>query len=162
MPRRPGFWLDQTSRQLYRVSTHNDWLLDPVNQRQVGVPDHWVRVLNSLDRQCEIDEIRMIGLMLGLIRFRDYRDSLHVQFYASGTKAKDCLKAAADFAPQATIDKFPLLKIQNLFHDGVAQIELSELRSKIQAGESVLQVGEPIPENEALRQRMERLRLANQ
>jgi len=77
----PGFWLNLKDGALHRVTTHNDWLLDPQNQKKVGLTTKQVEVLVTLDPVKQIDEIRMVGVMHGLVRFRDYYRHVSVQFY---------------------------------------------------------------------------------
>ena len=72
MPSGIGFWLDPRSGALHRVTTHNDWMIDTNNQKKIGLGPTEVGVLDNLDPVKEIDEIRMVGVMWGLIRIRDY------------------------------------------------------------------------------------------
>ena len=109
MPSGPGFWLDPRSGVLHRVTTHNDWLLDERNQAVVNLTPTQVCVLLSLDPAIELDEIRMIGVMAGLIRFRDYGNRLSVQFHASPSEVNAVLRAVVKAIPGVTNDRFPFL-----------------------------------------------------
>jgi len=155
MPTGPGFWLDPRNGALHRVTTHNDWLLDPENQKKVGLTTKQIEVLATLDPAKEIDEIRMIGVMSGLIRIRDYGNRVSVQFYAPPAESEQSLRAAVKAMPTVSSDKHPFLTIQNLHDDSTARIHLSVLVAKLRAGESVLQPVKRIEYNELLRQRMD-------
>ena len=158
MPTGPGFWLDPSNGVLHRVVTHNDWLLDPKNQAKVGLTPKQVRVLESLDAVREIDEIRMVGVMSGLIRIRDYGNRVSVQFHASPPEVGQLLQSVVEAMPAVTCDNFPCFAIQNLRDDATIHIHLADLESKLRAGDSVLQPrAEPISYNESLRRKMDRL-----
>jgi len=158
MPSGPGFWLDPSNSVLHKVTTHNDWMIVTNNQKQIGLGPTEVSVLDNLDPVKEIDEIRMVGVMSGLIRIRDYGNRVSVQFHASPSEVNAVLRAVVKAIPGVTNDRFPFLTLQNLSDDTVALIHLSELVAKLNAGEPVLIPREkPIPENEELRQRMDLL-----
>ena len=153
MPTGKGFWLDPKTGQLHRVTTHNDWLLDARNQEKAGLSPAQVQVLNLLAPSAE-DEIRMVGVMAGLIRLRDYCRHVSVQFYCQADQANEMLSAAVAVLPQVTSDPHCEVVAQNLLDDSVARLSVAELRRKLEAGETVLESAEPIPFNEELRQRV--------
>jgi len=158
MPTGPGFWLEPRSGALHRVVTHDRWMLDPKNQAKVCLTPEQVRVLESLDPVREIDEIRMIGVMSGLIRIRDYRNRVSVQFYSTSAEVGQMLQSVVEAMPNVTRDRFPFLTIQNLCDDSTIHIHLADLESMLRAGDSVLHpTAEPIPYNESLRRKMDRL-----
>ena len=158
MPTGPGFWLDPRNGALHRVTTHNDWLIDPQNQKKVGLTPTQIEVLATLDPVKEIDEIRMVGVMARLIRIRDYANRVSVQFYAPPAETEQSLRAAVKAMPTVSSDKHPFLTIQNLHDDSTARIHLSALVAKLQKEESVLHPStEPILYNNALRRKMDRL-----
>ena len=157
MPSGPGFWLDRRSGVLHEVATHNDWLLDPNNQKKVVLGPTEVGVLNSLDPVKEIDEIRVIGCQAGLIRIRDYGNRVSVQFHAPPVEVEQLLQLVVDAMPEVTRDRFPFLTIQNLCDDATAHINLPDLEAKLRAGDSVLKQREPIPYNETLRAKVDAL-----
>ena len=157
MPIGPGYWLDPRSGALHHVTTHNDWLLVPENQKKAGLGPTEVGVLNSLDPVQEIDEIRMVGVMAGLIRIRDYLNRVSVQFWESGLEVGNVLQAVVATIPAVSGDRFPFLTIQNLRDDSTARIHVSDLVAKLGTGEKVLHTAERIPYNEELRRKMDRL-----
>ena len=151
-----GFWLDARNSVLHQVVTHNDWMIDTNNQKTIGLGPTEVGVLDNLDPAKEIDEIRMIGVMSGLIRIRDYGNRVSVQFYSTPAEAGQLLQSVVEAMPKVTRDRFPFLTIQNLRDDSTARLHLADLVTKLRAGESVLEpCAEPIPYNASLRQRMD-------
>jgi hypothetical protein len=157
MPTGPGFWLDPRTGALHRVTTHNDWLLVPENQKKAGLGPTKVGVLNSLDPVREIDEIRMVGVRAGLIRIRDYLNRVSIQFCATGPEVGEVLQAVVATMPAVSSDKFAFLTIQNLRDDSTARIHLPDLVTKLRAGDTVLHTAERVPYNEELRRKMDRL-----
>ena len=153
-----GYWLDAKNGALYRVTTHNDWLLNLRNQEKVRLTPKQVEVLGFLDPVKEIDEIRMVGVMAGLVRLRDYRNRLSVQFYAPESEVNAVLQAIVREIPEVTDDNSPFLTIQNLWDDSVARLPFEELTKKLYAREAILQPPrDPILYNQTLRQKMQRL-----
>lgn len=146
----PGFWLDPRDDSLYRVTTHNDWMLESANQAEVHLTPVQIQVLESLDSTTEIDEIRMVAVMAGLVRIRDYGNRISVQFYAEESEAGVFLWSIVRAMPRVTKDRFPFLTIQNLISDAVARLSLSDLVEKLNRGDAVMEpCGEPIPYNQA-------------
>jgi len=157
MPTGPGFWLDRRTGALHRVTTHNDWLLIPENQKKAGLGPTKVGVLNRLDPVREIDEIRMVGVRVGLIRIRDYLNRVSIQFCTTGPEVGEVLQAVVAAMPAVSGDRFPFLTIQNLRDDSTARIHFPDLVAKLGAGKKVLHTAERIPYNEELRRKMDRL-----
>lgn len=155
MPTGRGFWFDPHTNALYEVVTHNDWLLDPEHQRRVGLPPEHVQVLASLDPVREIDEIRMVGLLAGLIRLRDYYRHVSVQFYAVPSAVPGLLSQTTAALPHVTTDRHPQLVVQNLRDDSIARLDLSQLLQELAADRPVLEpVDEPMKYNATLRDRV--------
>ncbi len=136
---------------------HNDWLLVPRNQDAVGLHTKDRQVLSKFDRVKEIDEIRMVGVMRGLIRIRDYINRVSVQFYSNPFASRKLIDLTVAVLSEVTTDPNPYLTIQNLFDDSVARLELTKLKRLLAAGEKLLEPVEPIKYNEELRQRMAKL-----
>jgi len=157
MPVGHGYWLEPRSGALYLVTTHNDWLLDPENQTKIGLGPEKVGVLNSLDPVKEIDEIRMVGVMAGLVRIRDYRNRVSVQFYSPPAEVEQLLQSVVEAMPNVTFDKHPFLTIQNLRDDSIARIHLMDLVAMLRAAEPVLRSTAVVAYNQSLRKRMDRL-----
>jgi len=154
MPSGPGYWLVPSDGTLHTVVTHNDWLLDPANQAKVGLTQKQARVLKSLDPVTEIDEIRMVGVLAGLIRIRDRHRNLTMQFYAPPSGVRAVLRAIADALPKLFHGADHYLLLHNLQDDSHASVWTTEFVEKLDRGEPVLLAREPIPANEELRQRM--------
>lgn len=132
-------------------------MIDTNNQKTISLRPTEVEVLDSLDPVKELDEIRMVGVMSGLIRIRDYGNRVSVQFYATPAEIGQLLQSVVEAMPNVTRDRFPYLTIQNLYDDTVARIHLPDLAAKLDAGEPVLRPVERVAYNEALRERMKKL-----
>lgn len=158
MPSGRGYWLDRRNGALHEVTTHNDWLLDPENQAEVGLSPGQIRILEKLDPVREIDEIRMVGVIAGLIRIRDNLNRISVQFYSPQPDVADVLEAVTKAIPDVTSTPFPFLTIQNLYDDSTARIELDALNQALRENKPILEPPpEPLHYNIALREKMGRL-----
>lgn len=155
----PGYWLDPRDGEVYEVDTHNDWLLRSENQQQLELPSRYIEVLNSLDPIREIDEIRMVGVMFGIIRVRDYHRHLSIQFFSSSKERVSAnLDTIIDALPQLMPGQEHYLVIHNLADDSYAKLWSGDLTTKAESESSVLHPAEGVVEyNEALRQKMKSL-----
>lgn len=155
----PGFWLDPDTECVYQVeTTHNDWMLCSENQQKIGLPAQHVEALETLDPIREIDEIRMVGVIFGLIRVRDYQRHLSIQFYSQSKEVIVTLKAIESALPKLFSGIEHFLHLHNLFDDSHAKLWSPEFIQKLKEGETILEpAGEAIEYNEKLRKKMERL-----
>lgn len=104
----------------------------------------------------EIDEIRMIGVRAGLIRIRDRSRNLTIQFDAPPSRVQAVLRAIAESLPKLFSGVEHFILLNNLHDDAHAAVWTTEFARKLNDGESVL-TPRPIPENNALRQRMNQM-----
>lgn len=156
----PGYWLDPRDGKVYEVdSTHNEWILCPDNQRKIGLPSRHVEVLKSLDPLREIDEIRMVGVIFGLIRVRDYHRHLSIQFFSSKEEEADAALRAIDLAlPKLMPGREHFLALHNLADDSSVTLWSREFTKKLQVANAVLKPAAGVIEyNEALRRKMRSL-----
>lgn len=154
----PGYWLDPRDGEVYEVDTHNDWILRPENQQKIGLPARHVEVLNSLDSVREIDEIRMVGVMFGLIRVRDYHKHLSIQFFALQGKVLSALNTIDNALPKLIPGREHYLMLHNLTDDSSAKLWSGEFAENLQKCKTILQPAEDVIEyNEALRRKMKEL-----
>jgi hypothetical protein len=154
MPDLLGFWLDPRNGNLYEVTTHNDWLLVAHNQDLVGLGAKQRQILASFDPITEIDEIRMVGVIHGLIRIRKRRNEVSVQFYSPDSQVNNVLKMIATAIPRAILGENLQLKIHNLFDDSGAQLELYQLVQSLADKLIVLETRGLIDYNSNLRQKV--------
>lgn len=158
MKRGLGFWLDPRTSTLYSVVTHNEWLLESHNQVTIGLSPKQVSVLESLDPVKEIDEIRMVGVMFGLVRVRNYHRHLSIQFFAPPKDVPVRLAAIDAALPKLFPSVEHFLQMHNLFDDASARLWSPEFSRRLKAGDPVLEpCREAMPYNEALRNKMNRL-----
>ena len=100
-----GWWLNPTNDKCFAVgSTHNDWIRDPQNATRIGLPqDIYEHVMKLSPNQA--DEIRVLCVMAGLVRIRDYQNSVSVQYFNERQRNGPVLwsvllRAAPDRHPQ--------------------------------------------------------------
>lgn len=154
----PGYWLDPRTDTVFRVeTTHDAWLLDPANRAKVGLTPKQGRVIDSLDPRSQIDEIRMVAVLAGLIRVRDRHRHLTIQFSASPSRLESALHAIEKALPRLFTGVEHYLLIHNLFDDAHAAIWTPEFARRLASGEAVLSARKRIAANDELRQRMDSL-----
>lgn len=154
----PGYWLNPRDGALFSVSTHDAWLLVPENQNKVGMPLRFREVLAALHPIREIDEIRMVGVMSGLVRVRDYHRHLSIQLFAAPDEVRVRLCEIEARLPKLLPGVEHFLQLHNLFDDGHARLWSPEFSRRLKASDPVLEpCREAMPYNEALREKMNRL-----
>ena len=154
-----GYWLEPTTGELFEVTTHDEWLLIPDNQQRAGLSAAARKLLPTFDRQKEIDEIRMVGVMSGLIRLREYRtrndQRISIQFFVEEPRVAAFLKAVRDAIPSAFGEANHFLTLHNLKDDSFAKLFFDDFSNRLLHNENVLNAGNR--ENEQLRKKMKSL-----
>ena len=90
-----GYWLNPQTQQSWIVDKHELWVLE--NPLLSGVPANVHAHLLTLDPNKGMDEIRLAAINVGLIRLRDRRSHVSVQFSADEPNEKSVLRSVAMF-----------------------------------------------------------------
>lgn len=170
-----GFWLDPDDNTMYSVSAfrnrHEWWLLDGDNQKRVHLPTHFIDALAKLRKQAEgpgpipADKIRLIGTDAGLVRIRDFLNSISIQFSADRSRVRNILWSISIGVEKALKPgKFSELVIQNLKLNDDIRISWKEFKKRLVSDEPILresiQPQEPvrdIPNSLSLREAVDKL-----
>ena len=77
-----GYWLNPETGLCVRVATtHDEWVRDRKNAEDLGLPDTVYREIMSYD-PTDIDPIRLAAVRCGLVRIREHRRHISVQYMA--------------------------------------------------------------------------------
>ena len=106
-----GYWLNPSTQQTWIVDKHELWVLE--NSLLSGVPSDVHAHLLSLDQNKGMDEIRLAAINAGLIRLRDRRSHVSVQFSADQLNQKYFLRSVAMFLDEIVVFKDTPLVIGN-------------------------------------------------
>ena len=130
-----GYWINGRTGQYAKVTRHEQWLKDEKNLTAFGLTD-LIPVLapyNAFNPQ-QTDEIRMIGLRAGLIRIRDNKGTIAVQFSAPRGRVSDylfhvltCLEKEHEWGSQVWLN--------NLQYSESVVVPWQEFVKKVTAGE---------------------------
>lgn len=114
-----GFWFDPESNLAHQVDTHDAWIRRPENQQRVGLSSSMARLISQLDPIRDIDELRFIALLHGLVRLREYatrnRQELSIQLYRGEADIRTVLDQMIDAIPNMYGPDDRNLRIQNMY-----------------------------------------------
>jgi len=84
-----GFWL-ATNGSFFEVATHEVAIHDACAQKVLGLSSNQISFIDGI--QGNPDKIRLAAVKMGLLRLRDYSDSLHVEYWASQKQSNAYLR----------------------------------------------------------------------
>jgi hypothetical protein len=122
-----GYWLDPKTDQFWKVTTHDAWILNPENARMVGVTSSELQRISGLNPVRDVDEIRLAGIKVGLVRIRSYHDRISVQFAAPESSTKEVLRSAFSLLDKIESYKDTPIDIDNLETGESERVSLREL-----------------------------------
>lgn len=171
-----GFWLDPDDNTMYPVAKFRDrhewWLLDADNQRKVNLRPNTIAALDELKAKAmepgtavPADEIRLIGVKAGLIRIRDFRNNIVVQFHARRGRVRDVLWSVfLGMDKVMSPSKFAEVVIHNLHDNDSNRLSWSQFQSRLVNDEPILREAvesqppvHDIPANPELMEAVDRL-----
>jgi hypothetical protein len=86
MPMGDGIWYNPRSGAVFNFGAHNThdvWLRSADNRIKLGLRPATIEYIESLPRNAEsVDEIRLAAVRDGMVRIRDFGNSVTVQFNA--------------------------------------------------------------------------------
>jgi hypothetical protein len=132
-----GYWLDPNSLDMWPVSTHDSWLLDPANQDKARLDASDINYLKQLDRRRHKDEIRMVGIKKGLVRIRDYGNQTTVQFSAD-KNLSNLLWSIYLGLREINLNRNSTIGIHNLRDNDTIKISFAEFESKLKNDEPIM------------------------
>jgi hypothetical protein len=126
-----GHWLNPTTHQCMLVTTHNDWIRNAENAINIGLPDelYWQIMLLP---DTAVDEIRILALKGGLVRMRQHRRYVSVQFWATAAQVEATLQALVRALEELEVHPDERLEIDNLCLGTSVSITLRSLRTSDQ------------------------------
>ncbi|HBJ34210.1 MAG TPA: hypothetical protein DDZ51_05480 [Planctomycetaceae bacterium] len=122
-----GFWLDPKSGQHWKVTTHDAWILNGENALLVGISASEHERLTSLNPVRDVDEIRLAGIRVGLVRIRSYHNRISVQFAAPRQHVSEALSSTFSLLDGIEAYKDTPIDIDNLETGESERISLREL-----------------------------------
>ena len=133
-----GWWLNPTNDKIFSVgTTHNDWIRNPNNATLIGLPADIYEGIMRIPAD-KVDDIRTICVMAGLVRIRDYKNSCSVQYFNERHRNTTILWSVLLALHQVGIHKYTDLRIENLRDREVAQLNLDDLKRKLENDEPIM------------------------
>jgi hypothetical protein len=81
-----GYWLDPKTGQCVRVTTtHDEWIPDRQHAEDLGLPEAAYREIMSF-APTNIDPIRLVAVRCGLVRIREHRRYVSVQYISEADR----------------------------------------------------------------------------
>lgn len=83
MPTEKAYWLNPKTGRFFAVGSHARWIASADNAREIGLPPSVCAEISRLNREEERDDIKTLAIIVGLIRIRDGRGRVAIEFYAA-------------------------------------------------------------------------------
>jgi hypothetical protein len=132
-----GYWLNPEIGKYVEVpTTHDDFLRNRQNALAIGISDAAYSAIMHFPATA-IDEIRLVGVMNGLIRIREHRRYTSLQFFIPSEHLEKILQAAADSLTKLGTHPDTYLHIDNLLTHDSAGLTLTNLQEKLAQRESI-------------------------
>jgi hypothetical protein len=132
-----GYWLEPNTGRLVKVeTTHDQWIREENNARTMGVPEPVYQEIMTFPPEA-VDEIRLLALHSGLVRMREHRRHLSIQFAAERPRLPSVLKAITIALNDLGIHPDTYAEMDNLLLGESAAMTVGELRIRIANGQPV-------------------------
>jgi hypothetical protein len=129
-----GYWLHPEGNQIVKVATtHDEWLRDRQHIADLGLPSTAYEEIMGYP-PTDIDPIRMVGLRHGLVRVREHRRHVSVQYWAEAERAGPVLAAAAAALIAVGIHPDSRLIVDDLLLGNSMAITLGGLQAEMGLG----------------------------
>lgn len=123
-----GYWLNPRSGRCEQVTTHDEWIREEKNAGAIGLPDEFYRRL-MLQPSSAMDEIRTTALVGGLVRIRQHKRYISIQFWALADHVEEILQAVVKALEQLHVHPDELLKVDNLCLRNSVSLSLRQFQS---------------------------------
>ena len=130
-----GYWL-KPDGECVEITTHNDWVRNQRNAENLGLPPEAYAEIMQYPATA-IDEIRLVGVRHGLVRIREHKRHISVQFMAEANRVEMVLRAVVKALNGVEIHPDSRLVVDNLLPQERVVISLRELEIALKNGEAV-------------------------
>ena len=133
-----GYWLKPDTGECVRVATtHDEWVRDRKNADRLGLPPEvYAEIMHY--PPTSIDEIRILAVKCGLVRIREHRRHVSVQFMAEPRRRGPILQAAAKALHGVGIHPDTELVIDDLSTNERTAMTLRDLEAALENGRRCL------------------------
>jgi hypothetical protein len=124
-----GYWLNPETGQCVRVTTtHDEWIRDRQNAEDLGLPEAVYREIMRFE-PTDIDPIRLAAVRCGLVRIREHRRHISVQYLAAPERVGAIVDAVAKALTGLGIHPDTRLIVDNLLLGETVEITLAGLET---------------------------------
>jgi len=126
-----GYWLNPERNQCVQVATtHDEWVRDRANADALGLPEAVYEEIMSY-RPADIDPIRLAAVRFGLVRIREHRWHVSVQYWAETDRVEVVLGAVVRALTGLGIHPDTWLIVDNLLLKDSLAMTLRELETTL-------------------------------
>ncbi len=118
------------------ATTHDAWIRERTNADRIGLPEcRYCQIMQY--PETAIDEIRLVGLQAGLVRIREHRWYLSVQFAVQSDQVTRILESVCRALVAVGVHPDTRLVIDNLLTNDSVAVSLGRLGAELERGQSV-------------------------
>jgi hypothetical protein len=129
-----GYWLNPDTGLIVKVTeTHDAWIRDRQHAAELGLPEADFAKIISFPPTA-IDEIRLVAVRRGLVRVREHRRHVSVQFMAEAERVGMVLGAVVAALIGVEIHPDSRLIVDNLLLGDSRAIMLGGLAAELRVG----------------------------
>ncbi|MFN9984820.1 MAG: hypothetical protein ACK52S_04645 [Pirellula sp.] len=155
-----GLWYNPQSDTVFPLGyfTHDEWLKSEERAEALGISFEMQQVILS---ETDIDVIRLAATMEGMVRIRDHRRRISVQFYVDGG-LMELLHKILKVLENQDFDVTAPLDIDNLRTGESKSVSIVQLRQSLASNAPILlkEVGKTAPNELRDHPHAEKIRLA--
>ena len=127
-----GYWFHPERKLLVRVATtHDEWVRDRANAEALGLPEAVYQEIMGYD-PADIDAIRLAACRCGLVRVREHKRHVSVQYAAEAERVGMVLGAVVTALIGAGIHPDSMLHIDNLLAGDSRSVTLGGLQAELE------------------------------
>lgn len=131
-----GYWLRPDTGECVRVTTHDEWVRNWENADHLGIPASVYAEIMEYPPTA-VDEIRTLAVQCGLIRIREHRWHVSVQFMAEPHRVGSVLQATVKGLYAIKLHPDTRLVADNLLPKERVVMTLRELAVALENGQQV-------------------------
>jgi hypothetical protein len=128
-----GYWLNPDTEEVHLVGRHQDWILEHAAELELN------EKVRGLDADRDEDLIRILGCQAGLVRLRNYRDRVSVQFWTNDPdRERKILQLVYAQVQKLGVGPYKPIWINNLADQCSVNLYGREFAARIDSGAEVL------------------------